>query len=421
MWPTPRCSHGQRRQPHAVGDGPGPPGRGQGRGPPGLRAAQHRTAPPGHAAENDLSAIRHPKFLARSGRASDTSRTTRATRRVSLAILPRGRTARRPHEPATAGRSATCRSGRCASTPAATSTTAASRTCPPRGCGPPWPGLAGPPRGRPARRGPPGRLRAAGSASSWASWSCTGQSRCTTSAPSTCPATTASTPRRPSGPRPAAATWPPGPDAVDAAIGALDRVAAPVAEALLPAAKGLTAELEPFRGRPGGRAGLAAHKRPGRPPGGGRRRRPPDTALGRGRWSGCSAPARPSRSTWAGWRSGPTASGTGCGPCWTRPAGALAPGRPTAEVVAGCWTTTRRRGVLREAEAMTAEAIAFTLERDLVPGLDGECLVAPGAPVAPLGPGHDVLGRPVSSRRPLPLLHLPARARTGRPASRTTG
>jgi len=36
--------------------------------------------------------------------------------------------------------------------------------------------------------------------------------------------------------------------------------------------------------------------------------------------------------------------------------------------------------VLREAEALTAEAIAFTQERDLVPGLDGECLVAPSPP-----------------------------------------
>ena len=42
-------------------------------------------------------------------------------------------------------------------------------------------------------------------------------------------------------------------------------------------------------------------------------------------------------------------------------------------------------GVLREARALTAEAIAFTLERDLVPGLDGECLVAP-APRRAAGP-----------------------------------
>ena len=39
-------------------------------------------------------------------------------------------------------------------------------------------------------------------------------------------------------------------------------------------------------------------------------------------------------------------------------------------------------GVLREAQALTAEAIAFTLQRDLVPGLDGECLVAPAPPRA---------------------------------------
>src|SRR5215217_8228216 len=38
------------------------------------------------------------------------------------------------------------------------------------------------------------------------------------------------------------AAWP---DAVDAAVAALDRVAAPVAEALLPAALGLTADLDP--------------------------------------------------------------------------------------------------------------------------------------------------------------------------------
>src|SRR4029453_4816004 len=37
-------------------------------------------------------------------------------------------------------------------------------------------------------------------------------------------------------------------------------------------------------------------------------------------------------------------------------------------------------GVLRDAQAMTAESIAFTLDRDLVPGLDGECLVAPAPP-----------------------------------------
>src|SRR5918994_859864 len=61
--------------------------------------------------------------------------------------------------------------------------------------------------------------------------------------------------------------------------------------------------------------------------------------------------------------------------------GRLRPGQPTAEVVA--WLLEDHPdadGVLREAEALTAESIAFTLERGLVPGLDGECLVAPSPP-----------------------------------------
>ena len=47
----------------------------------------------------------------------------------------------------------------------------------------------------------------------------------------------------------------------------------------------------------------------------------------------------------------------------------LEPGRPTAEVVAGLLDDhPDADGVLREAQAITDESIAFTLERDLVPG-----------------------------------------------------
>src|SRR6266508_3250265 len=57
---------------------------------------------------------------------------------------------------------------------------------------------------------------------------------------------------------------------------------------------------------------------------------------------------------------------------------ALVPGRPTAEVVADLLRDhPDSDGVLTEAQAVTAESIAFTVQRDLVPGLDGECLVAP--------------------------------------------
>src|SRR5829696_4758597 len=110
------------------------------------------------------------------------------------------------------------------------------------------------------------------------------------------------------------AAWP---DGVDAAVEALDRVPAPVAGSLLAAAKGLVADLNPE----------------------GARR------------SACSAPARPWRPTWAASRSGPTPSGTGCGPCWTRPAGAWRPARPrprwwtscsaTTPTPAGSWTRPR--------------------------------------------------------------------------------
>src|SRR5919204_1352418 len=52
------------------------------------------------------------------------------------------------------------------------------------------------------------------------------------------------------------AAWP---DAVDNAVAALDRVPAPVADALLPAAHGLAAGVDPAE--PGGAAALAAHGR----------------------------------------------------------------------------------------------------------------------------------------------------------------
>jgi hypothetical protein len=175
------------------------------------------------------------------------------------------------------------------------------------------------------------------------------------------------------------AAWP---DAVDAAVAALDRVAAPVAEALLPAAQGLTADLAPEAEDPVVERALAPTSAWSPT-----WRRPPPTATrtppsAGGRWSGCSAPARPSRSTWAGWRSGPTPSGTGCGPCWTS-LRRLEPGGPPPRWWTGCCDDhPDTGGVLREAQAMTAESIAFTLERDLVPGLDGECLVAPAPPRA---------------------------------------
>jgi Bacterial protein of unknown function (DUF885) len=187
------------------------------------------------------------------------------------------------------------------------------------------------------------------------------------------------------------AAWP---DAVDNAVAALDRVAAPVAEALLPAAQGLTADLEgsgePQGGAPVNREGsgdpvveraLAAHKRlvahlEAAAADGHR-----DTALGRGpleRLLGTGEAMAVDLGRLEEWAD---AERDRLRALLEEACRRLRPGRPTAEVVAGLLADhPDADGVLREAQAMTAQSIAFTLERDLVPGLDGECLVAPAPP-----------------------------------------
>ncbi|HEV2895187.1 MAG TPA: DUF885 family protein, partial [Actinomycetota bacterium] len=173
------------------------------------------------------------------------------------------------------------------------------------------------------------------------------------------------------------AAWP---DAVDAAVTALDRVAAPVAEALLPAAKGLTANLE-AQGDPVVERALEAHKRliahlEGAAAGG-----PPETALGRGPLERLLGTGEALEADLGRLEEQADAECDRLRAILDDACGQLAPGRPTAEVVARLLEDhPDTDGVLREAEALTAESITFTLERDLVPGLDGECLVAPSPP-----------------------------------------
>jgi hypothetical protein len=174
------------------------------------------------------------------------------------------------------------------------------------------------------------------------------------------------------------AAWP---DAVDAAVTALDRVAAPVAEALLPAARGLTAGLEDTGGDPVVERALEAHKRLAAhleaAADGGHR----DTALGRGALERLLGAGEALEVDLGRLEERADAERDRLQAMLEEACGRLAPGRPTAEVVAGLLEDhPDAGGVLREAEAMTAESIAFTLERDLVPGLDGPCLVAPAPP-----------------------------------------
>jgi Bacterial protein of unknown function (DUF885) len=188
------------------------------------------------------------------------------------------------------------------------------------------------------------------------------------------------------------AAWP---DAVDAAVTALDRVAAPVAEALLPAAKGLTAELdppegsgEPHGGAPVRRVGdpvveraLDAHKRLVAHLEAAAADGHPDTALGRDALERLLSTGEALQADLGRLEERADAERDRLRAILDDACGRLGPGRATAEVVAGLLDDhPDAGGVLREAEALTAEAIAFTLERDLVPGLDGECLVAPSPP-----------------------------------------
>jgi hypothetical protein len=188
------------------------------------------------------------------------------------------------------------------------------------------------------------------------------------------------------------AAWP---DAVDTAVAALDRVAAPVAEALLGPAKGLTADLEPEgsggprrgspvdrgRGDPVVERAVAAHKRLVAHLEAAAVEGPPEVALGRRSLERLLGTGEALEVDLGRLEERADAERDRLRALLDEACGRLAPGRPTAEVVAGLLEDhPDAGGVLREAQAMTAEAIAFTLERDLVPGLDGECLVAPAPP-----------------------------------------
>ena len=173
------------------------------------------------------------------------------------------------------------------------------------------------------------------------------------------------------------AAWP---DAVDAALAALDRVAAPVARALLPAARGLTADLDAGAG-PVEADALAAH---GRLVGHLERAAAnghADVALG------ASALARLMGSGEAvtvdlGRLAGQADDERHRLLAMLEDAcGRIGPGQPVAAVVDAL---TRDHpdadGVIDEARVQVEEAIAFTRGRNLVPDLDGECLVGPAPP-----------------------------------------
>jgi hypothetical protein len=174
------------------------------------------------------------------------------------------------------------------------------------------------------------------------------------------------------------AAWP---DAVDAAVEALDRVPAPVAGSLLTAAKGLTADLGPGEDDSIVEQALAAHERLVAHLEAAAKDGPPDAALGRGPLERLLGTGEAMEVDLGRLEERADAERARLRDLLDEACGRLAPGRPTVEVVDGLLTDhPDAGGVLDEAQDMTAESIAFTLDHDLVPGLDGECLVAPAPP-----------------------------------------
>ena len=171
------------------------------------------------------------------------------------------------------------------------------------------------------------------------------------------------------------AKWP---DAIDASIGALDRVSAPVARGLLDAVRGLAADLGDDLIATAARAAhgrLTDHIRGLAETG------DPDPALGGpllARVMG-SIEAMPVALGRLAERADAERDRLRA---WLVDACArLEPGTAAAEVITNLLHDhPDADGVLEEARAQTDEVIAFTIAHNLVPGLDGECRVGPAPP-----------------------------------------
>jgi hypothetical protein len=172
------------------------------------------------------------------------------------------------------------------------------------------------------------------------------------------------------------AQWP---EAIAASIATLDRVSAPVADALLGAVRGLTADLDPADTASEGP--LAAHARLVEHVERCARDGDPDPSFGRDALERLLGAKEVIPVDLGRLEERADAERDRLRELLGEACQRLAPGRPLAEVVdelardhpdAG--------GVLAEAQAVTIEAITFTRQHGLVPDLDGECLVGPAPP-----------------------------------------
>ncbi len=164
------------------------------------------------------------------------------------------------------------------------------------------------------------------------------------------------------------------PDGVDAAIEALDAVPAPIALATLGAARGLAAGLDPHGHADAlaAHARLVAHLEKAATDG------DPSAALGRDGLTRLLAAGDATAVDLAAMARQADAEQVRLRALLDEACARIAPGVPTAEAVAALLADhPDADGVLDEARAITAEAIAWTAGRELVPYSDGECQVGP--------------------------------------------
>jgi hypothetical protein len=172
------------------------------------------------------------------------------------------------------------------------------------------------------------------------------------------------------------AAWP---DAVDMALASLDRVSRPTAAALIDAVTGLASGLD--ESDPIAAAGLAAQRRLVAHLKRAAAEGDPDPAIGATGLSRLLSSSEAVDVDLGALGRQADDERDRLGAELDEVCAQLGPGRPVDEVIGSLLADhPDAGGVIDEARAQVEEAVAFTHARDLVPGLDGECLVGPTPP-----------------------------------------
>ena len=169
------------------------------------------------------------------------------------------------------------------------------------------------------------------------------------------------------------AAWP---QAVDAAIDALDQVSAPVATALAEGIRGLAAGIPAYASEPARAAALSAHARLVAHVDTAASSGDPDAALGTAALTALMSSAEGIRVDLGRLGERADAERDRLSALLAESCARLNPGKPPLEVARELVCDhPDADGVIDAARYWTARAIDFTRERDLVPYQDGECLV----------------------------------------------